>query len=146
MVIRFIVLIIFFSFYQILSAQDISKHQWHHRLVLLISTQPDYTVAKEQMDALLSDLEGLGERKIKIYEVVANRYRFISPTDLKTDSEWFNADSLSVKYARDDVPFEIILIGLDGGVKLRQDNFVKTEDLFSLIDGMPMRRAEMGRH
>jgi hypothetical protein len=50
--------------------------------------------------------------------------------------------------------FEIVLIGLDGGIKLRQDSSPEKDNLFfadplaelyALIDGMPMRRAEMRR-
>jgi hypothetical protein len=39
--------------------------------------------------------------------------------------------------------FEIILIGKDGGVKLRSKTPISLEELFSLIDAMPMRRQEM---
>jgi hypothetical protein len=39
--------------------------------------------------------------------------------------------------------FEIILIGLDGGIKLRKNDIVSREELFSIIDAMPMRRNEM---
>jgi hypothetical protein len=39
--------------------------------------------------------------------------------------------------------FEVILVGKDGGVKLRSDEPVAAEELFALIDSMPMRRREM---
>jgi hypothetical protein len=39
--------------------------------------------------------------------------------------------------------FEILLIGKDGTVKLRSDKPVSSEDLFALIDSMPMRKREM---
>ena len=37
----------------------------------------------------------------------------------------------------------MILIGLDGGVKLRQTEMISLDKLFTLIDGMPMRRREI---
>ena len=37
----------------------------------------------------------------------------------------------------------LLLIGKDGGVKLKQDFIVAPQEIFDLIDGMPMRRAEM---
>ena len=40
--------------------------------------------------------------------------------------------------------FEVILIGLDGSIKLRQENILLKEDLFRIIDSMPMRISEMG--
>ena len=39
-------------------------------------------------------------------------------------------------------PFEIVLIGKDGGEKLRQGQVLSSEKLFGLIDAMPMRQAE----
>ena len=39
--------------------------------------------------------------------------------------------------------FEILLVGKDGGVKLRSPAPVSTRDLFALIDAMPMRQREM---
>jgi len=37
----------------------------------------------------------------------------------------------------------IILIGKDGGVKLRKTYIVEANEVFDLIDLMPMRRSEM---
>ena len=39
--------------------------------------------------------------------------------------------------------FRFILIGKDGGIKLSSDKPVTLEQLFALIDSMPMRRYEV---
>ena len=39
--------------------------------------------------------------------------------------------------------FEIILIGLDGRIKRQQTEILTEEDLFKIIDTMPMRKNEM---
>lgn len=39
--------------------------------------------------------------------------------------------------------FTFILVGRDGGEKLRSNELVKTDKLFGLIDSMPMRKREM---
>ena len=39
--------------------------------------------------------------------------------------------------------FTFILVGRDGGEKLRSKELVKTDKLFGLIDSMPMRKREM---
>lgn len=36
-----------------------------------------------------------------------------------------------------------VLVGRDGGVKVRSDEPVPTPDLFARVDAMPMRRREM---
>jgi hypothetical protein len=45
-----------------------------------------------------------------------------------------------------DVPqrlFTLILVGKDGGVKLKRNDQVNLTDVFGLIDSMPMRQNEM---
>lgn len=39
--------------------------------------------------------------------------------------------------------FSVILLGKDGGEKLRKKSFVSAAELFSLIDAMPMRQQEI---
>lgn len=39
--------------------------------------------------------------------------------------------------------FEVLLIGKDGGVRLRQPRPITPEALFAKIDAMPMQRREM---
>ena len=41
--------------------------------------------------------------------------------------------------------FELLLVGRDGGVKLRRDAPVAASEITALIDTMPMRQAEMRR-
>lgn len=39
--------------------------------------------------------------------------------------------------------FSVVLIGRDGGEKLRQSTPLAAADLFAVVDAMPMRQAEM---
>ncbi|MEO0341702.1 MAG: DUF4174 domain-containing protein, partial [Bacteroidota bacterium] len=55
------------------------------------------------------------------------------------------AKELIQAYKKQKDSFLFILIGKDGGVKLRSTSVVPLDDLFALIDGMPMRRAEIRR-
>ena len=41
--------------------------------------------------------------------------------------------------------FAVFLIGKDGGIKMRKEKVVPMEEIFRLIDSMPMRQAEMRR-
>ena len=59
------------------------------------------------------------------------------------DTEWKIVDKGFSEWTDPDSGFEILLIGLDGGVKLRQDEVIDTETLFARIDAMPMRRQEL---
>ena len=39
--------------------------------------------------------------------------------------------------------FALILLGKDGGIKLKRNDRVKLDEIFTLIDSMPMRKDEM---
>ncbi|MEO0728414.1 MAG: DUF4174 domain-containing protein, partial [Bacteroidota bacterium] len=56
-----------------------------------------------------------------------------------------NSSTLYEQFNTAQAPFQVFLLGLDGGVKLRQQAPVSREDIFDLIDTMPIRRAEMRR-
>lgn len=51
-------------------------------------------------------------------------------------------DEMSKQFTVSSLGFQLLLLGKDGGVKLRSSN-VSLEDIFSLIDTMPMIRKEM---
>ena len=44
-----------------------------------------------------------------------------------------------------DDSFSVLLLGKDGGIKLRSDTPTALNDIYALIDEMPMRRQEMRR-
>jgi hypothetical protein len=50
--------------------------------------------------------------------------------------------SLSQRFAMEGKDFKLVLIGKDGKIKL-QATAVALEDIFALIDTMPMRKKEM---
>ena len=60
--------------------------------------------------------------------------------DLLQGSEEF--DKMSKQFTVSSLGFQLLLLGKDGGVKLRSSN-VSLEDIFSLIDTMSMIRKEM---
>lgn len=128
--------ILFFS--DMALAQDLSKHQWQHRLILVISNELDQPLVQQQLSTLYSNEEGLAERKLKIYQVLPKQFRL-------DQQEWQDSDQLYLQFHQNNEPFMVILIGLDGGIKLKRTELLNTNELFALIDGMPMRRAEMRR-
>ncbi len=121
-------------------AQDLSDHQWKNRLVLILTESKSLGVYKDQINELLTDRPDLEERKLVIYSVMPDQYK-----KGITSQEWVNSKDLYDEYKKAEDEFEVILIGLDGGVKLRQTKLLTNDKLFAIIDGMPMRRAEIRR-
>ena len=116
-------------------AQDLPKHKWENRLILIFTKSLDNSLYQKQVKELSKDEEGLLKRKVLVYHILPGKYKI----GLTTEDKWEknNNDKMS------DVPFEISLIGLDGGIKLSQEKLLTAEKLFSTIDQMPMRKSEI---
>jgi len=93
-----------------------------------------------QLDLLKEKEAALKERKLIIYQIKGDKYR----VGVSSEEEWRKIVHQDLhKIKQKDSRFEVILIGLDGGIKLRQNSIILEEDLFALIDGMPMRIREL---
>ncbi|SDG31801.1 protein of unknown function [Dyadobacter soli] len=101
------------------------------RQVLLFYTNSGLEKQKSQMAILDARRKDIRERDIKVSQYSSTW------NDL---SEWKKWDVDSVN------AFTFILVGRDGGEKLRSSEVVSAEKLFGLIDAMPMRKDEMRRN
>lgn len=118
-------------------AQDLSAHKWNDRLLLILYTENAQYLHQEQMMILQDNIEGLEERKLVIYSVMPDQYKKGMGSD-----NWIKSSRIHNRYSEEDKEFEVILLGLDGGIKLRQSEILSIEKLFATIDAMPMRRNE----
>lgn len=128
-------------FMQKSTAQDLSAHQWQDRLILVLAKDSDDVTYQKQIKLFQAAEAGLKERKLVVYHIFPDQYQ----TGLVAKDSWMNSSELYGKYHRTEASFEVLLIGLDGGIKLRKTEVLTTQDLFAIIDGMPMRRAEIRR-
>ena len=99
-----------------------------HRLVVVVARASD-PFAAQQHAALARDAAALRERDVVVQAITPEAARRERP-ELGVDPQ-----------AR----FELLLIGKDGGVKLRRDKPVAASEITALIDTLPMRRDEMRR-
>lgn len=104
---------------------DLSAYRWERRPVLVFAPAAEDPAYREQMEMLRAARAGLKERDIVVL----------------TDDDPGALGRLRTGLALDG--FTVMLVGKDGGVKLRADRPVAAEELFALIDRMPMRRREM---
>lgn len=139
MLFRFLLLTIIFSS-NTMNAQILDDYQWQNRIVLIISNDENAAKYQEQLAIFQSNTEGLDDRKLLIGKVMPKRYS-LGLENL----DWIDSTELYREFSAKKTDFEVILIGLDGGVKLRQAEVLSLEKLFSTIDVMPMRRAELKR-
>lgn len=122
-------------------AQILSTHQWENRLVLILTKDKDNEDYRQQLQELREHEEGVRERKLKVYHVTPMEFRL----GLKEPTPWQPSDIYDA-YKKEGSDFQVILIGLDGTVKLDQQKVLSADKLFETIDAMPMRQAEMRKN
>lgn len=121
-----------------LVAQDLSKHNWQNRLIVILTNDEQNEIYKNQVAAFKDEKEGFVERKLVVYHATPSEYKtgFDNPN-------WKKSTVLYERFKKSDSDFEVLLLGLDGGVKLRQSSLLTVQKLYSTIDVMPMRRQEI---
>jgi hypothetical protein len=108
---------------------DLDQLRDHNRVLLIFGSREEAPQVAHQREEFAKHKRGTTERDLKIFvvagesqEALGLRKRFgASPSD----------------------PLCVVLIGKDGGRKMRRSGFVPADDVFRLIDTMPMRKAEM---
>ncbi|MEQ8572712.1 DUF4174 domain-containing protein [Fulvivirga sp.] len=124
-------------------AQELDTHRWKNRVLLIFAENDNNPTLSDQLKALNSDIEGLKERKLIVYQIFPTHYK----TGHTHSHETIKPDeSLFKKYDTSSDPFKVILIGLDGGVKYEKYGLLKNSALFEIIDGMPMRKSEISKN
>lgn len=120
------------------TANPLPKYQWSQRpLLFFAATEND-----DELQRLRRALSGrhcdVAERDMVIVEALGEeRAADGAPVENATASE------LRRRFKVEDDAFTVILVGKDGGEKLRSRDVPDLDAVFSLIDGMPMRRREM---
>lgn len=121
-----------------LVAQDLSKHNWKNRLIIILTNDAQNEIYKNQVAEFKDEKEGFDERKLVVYHAIPGKYK----TGFD-NANWKKSTLLYERFKKSDSDFEVLLIGLDGGVKLRQNSLLTVQKLYSTIDVMPMRRQEI---
>ena len=95
-----------------------------HRQLLIFGNDKNQYLVDQQLILLNQHSKGVKERAIKI-------------TVLERENPLF------VKYNVSKTKFTVLLVGKDGTEKYRTNSILQMNKLFSIIDAMPMRKAEM---
>lgn len=112
--------------------------QWDHRPVVVFAPSADDRRLVRQTALLTEAARSLRDRDMAVYLVADGTVRAIRGPQLGAD-----ATALRSHYRAGQGHFTVILVGKDGGEKFRAERVVEPDELFALIDTMPMRRREM---
>lgn len=114
--------------------QDYNSKRW-----IIISADKSNPMVSQQVDMIKEEAEASMERRIAVGKWSHKEFTplFNYPVD--------TSDIINLLKSKrfDSTEFEVVLLGLDTTIKLRQNKPIKTNKLFELIDSMPMRQREM---
>jgi hypothetical protein len=120
---------------------DLDQYRWKNRLVLIFApSSVDDTYLKQKKELAGKSYE-LQDRDIIIFDLLESGKSTIDKLSLTYEQQSYLREEFEVP--EDD--FTFFLIGKDGTTILRSNETVPTDNLFALIDSMPMRREEMRR-
>ncbi len=122
-----------------LTGQNLTEHQWTNRVILIITNNSKSQTYASQIKEFNMHIQEFEERKLITYKVLPRKHKL----ENSDDNSWMKDSELYIKYNPTNSDFKIILIGLDGGIKIEQNKLLTTKELFATIDSMPMRRAEI---
>jgi hypothetical protein len=109
-------------------ASPLDYYRWKARPVIVFGSE-DNNAFRKQVAIFNRALAGFRERDIVLIPVLNHGKRH----------------DLWGAYSVEPDSFEVLLVGKDGGVKFRSSEVVSPEEIFRLVDAMPMRREEMRR-
>ena len=121
---------------------DLNAYQWKNRLLLLFAASEEdqaYLTLKKEIDRQAMEVK---DRDILVFYVLERGESRLDKERLTPDQALFLKKRLSVTSGR----LTIILIGKDGGEKIRQESPVDLKEIFAIIDAMPMRQLEMKKN
>lgn len=125
----------------LLFAQDLNNHRWQDRLILIFGDNPSQAAVQIQLKQLNAKPAALSDRNLLLYQIYQQEGQTpsgqpLTSKELKAFRKKFNIEAGT---------FAVLLIGKDGGVKMKKTSVVDPRSIFDLIDSMPMRQAEMRR-
>lgn len=119
----------------------IEEHRWKQRVLIFSASAPTNVGYKRQEQLMEKGKRGMKERDLVIYKLYDDHW--LGPGEKMLSEE--QAAAIREAYDIPESQFMVVLIGKDGGIKMRKDDIVSSREIFELIDSMPMRKTEMRR-
>ena len=120
------------------AAQLMTALAWEKRVLLVFAPDRRDPAFERQLALLDAADAGLHERDMSLIQVFAD-----GRVDYDGSVHAAAAPGFFRRFAVAQGEFRVLLLGKDGGVKLDRGRVVASDELFALIDAMPMRRYEM---
>ena len=118
---------------------DIERFLWKKRLLLIFSPERADPLFNSLVNEISSRRGDVEDRDLVIFEILESGASKMNSSELEPQK----AASFRERFEIPETTFTVILLGKDGGIKLKRKVHVRLEEIFRLIDAMPMRQDEM---
>lgn len=118
---------------------DLEKFQWKNRLLFLFAADGNNRLFKNLHNEIIAQEAEVKDRDLVVFEVLAQGPSRINAAPIDQQK----ADSIRDHFTIPRNTFALILVGKDGGIKLKRHDQASLAEIFELIDSMPMRKKEM---
>jgi len=123
-------------------SQNLENHKWNNRVLIVKTSNIKSEIYLTQLKEFQNSNDQLKERKLIIYKIKNDEFSSINYITNKTIYGKVSK-KINEKILNENQNFELVLIGLDGNIKFKRNEILTKEDLFSIIDSMPMRNYEL---
>lgn len=121
------------------AAAELSAYRWERRPLLLFAPTDNDPRLVETLSRIEASRCDFVSREMVLGVVVTEGNSTLDSQAIDADE----SQALTNQYAIGESAFSVLLIGKDGGEKLRVNEVPDLQTIYTVIDGMPMRSREM---
>lgn len=118
----------------------LATYTWEKRVLLVFTPHQHLALYQKQLKNFQKANKGVSDRDLVVFRIMEQQGYY-------PDNQALSAHQVTVLrryYQVSPQTFQVILVGKDGGEKMRRvQQLLPTQDLFRTIDAMPMRKSEM---
>lgn len=120
------------------AANPLLGETWNRRPLVLVAPDehdPDLQRQRERLNATRGEMQ---QRNMTLYTLMGTRGTH-DGVPMSFEEVRALRDAMQL---REGAPFTVILMGKDGGKKMQLEGFVAPDQIYQIIDSMPMRQRE----
>lgn len=120
--------------------RTLKDFQWENRLLIIYTGEEKSGPLDSQLSEITQNQKGYKDRDLK---VILLKDKQVEIWKSETPNQLEYNEIIVELNIEESESYQNLLIGKDGGVKMRNDSPISTKKLFNTIDAMPMRQQEM---
>lgn len=124
------------------AANPLLGETWNRRSLVLVAPDEQDRDLQRQRDELRATRGELQQRDVTLYSLMGTR-GIHDGVPMSFEEVRALRDAMQL---REGAPFTVILMGKDGGKKMQQEGFVSPDQIYQVIDNMPMRQRESSQN